>query len=1289
MSWFTRLSMRSGPVVLIAILLVFGAGILAATQLQQALLPNISVPEFVAVIGYKNASPQIVDEQVTQPAVAAVQDAPDVNAVLSRSSAGVSILEVTFNDGTNSQTDQQNLASALQKAQAQFPPTAGAPSITAFSTALLPVLTYSVYGEGSLGSLATRVNQVAVPKLEGLSGVSAVQVAGAPTEQVLVTVDQASLAQHGLTEQAVVAAIEQASLVQSVGSVNDNGTSVPVQVSGSLTSVQQIEAIPVTPTAGAGSTSGAAGTSGAAASGAAGASGAGGAAGATSGSGATGSAGSTTPTAVPVSEVASVQLVSISQGTLTRTNGNPSISLEILPAPTANTVDVANEVRAAIPGIKDSMGGDVTFQVIEDEATPITQAIQSILREGLLGALFAILVIFLFLRSVRATLVAAISIPTSLLAALIVLWVAGITLNILTLGAMMVAIGRVVDDSIVVLENVTRHVREGEHPVTAALSASREILGAVTASTLTTVAVFLPIAFLSGIAGDFFSPFAITVVVALLASLVVAVMVVPLIASRFIPRPKKVVADAARGALQRVYAPTLSWALGHRLITVLLALVLLLGSFALVPQLRVNLLDQSGGSTFTVSVAMGKQATLQQTNEQTLAVENLIKGVNGVSAYQAVVGTVIDPFAPPGTVPPDPTHATVTVVLASNADYNTVSSDVQKAISKDYHGPAAVQVEGASSSGTSSQITETVQNSDLQKLQTATNQVVGAFESIPGLSQVTSNLAADQPQINLVPTAQLASSGLTLQQVAAIVGAAVSGTVAAQAQLAQGSVNVSVVLPPGTADTPQALSSLPVPTEHGVVPLSTLVTLQQVDGPTSIDRSGNEQAATVTATITGNNQSEIQRHVTEKLNALSLPSGTTLGNSGTLADLSTVLRQFELAILAAIGLVYMIMVATFRSFLKPFVLLFSIPFAAIGAIVALTITHTALSLPALVGLLMLVGIVVTNAIVLLDLVEQYRDRGLVLHDALTEGGRRRLRPILMTAVATVLALTPLAVSGNTSGGGFISAPLAIVVIGGLCSSTLLTLVLIPVLYSLVSRFTGARRNAEQEALLDAATAGPGSRPSSDAPVPAAGAVVAISAAPGIEAAPVAERVAERLGLPLHDLTSRLDGWVGAVDSVLDDDRRSPRWLERLAGRLDGGDGPHQQVTPAWLLGSSLDLMTAGTGGVIVSPLAGPALAGRHPLRVRLDAPVDRRAQLARVDGEPLTATRARLRDQDAEQQAAISGMFGVDARPVFDITLDPTALPVDRVAGLIVAAMPPDGHETSAGGMRPATSPAR
>ncbi len=464
-----------------------------------------------------------------------------------------------------------------------------------------------------------------------------------------------------------------------------------------------------------------------------------------------------------------------------------------------------------------------------------------------------------------------------------------------------------------------------------------------------------------------------------------------------------------------------------------------------------------------------------------------------------------------------------------------------------------------------------------------------------------------------------------------------------------------------------------MPTQHGTVPLSSLVTLEQVNGPTSIDRSGDQQAATVTATVTGDNQSAIQREVTTKLNGLSLPSGTTLGNSGTLADLSTVLRQFELAILAAIGLVYLIMVATFRSFLKPFVLLFSIPFAAIGAIVALTVTRTALSLPALVGLLMLVGIVVTNAIVLLDLVEQYRDRGLPLHDALIEGGRRRLRPILMTAVATVLALTPLAVSGNSSGGGFISAPLAIVVIGGLASSTVLTLVLIPVVYSLVSRFTGARRNREHESLLDAAGA-TGSGRSVRAPVAAAGTVVGISAAPGIEAAPIATQVAEVLGLPLHDLSTRLDGWVGAVETVLGDDRRSPRWLERVATRLDnGGDGARRPFTTAWLLRTTLDLMTANTGGVIVSPLAPPALTGPRALRIRLQAPLERRAELTRVDGEPLSATRSRLRDQDAGQQATVSAMYGAEDGTSFDVTLDPTTMPVEQAAALIVAAVPDSG----------------
>jgi hydrophobic/amphiphilic exporter-1 (mainly G- bacteria), HAE1 family len=260
---------------------------------------------------------------------------------------------------------------------------------------------------------------------------------------------------------------------------------------------------------------------------------------------------------------------------------------------------------------------------------------------------------------------------------------------------------------------------------------------------------------------------------------------------------------------------------------------------------------------------------------------------------------------------------------------------------------------------------------------------------------------------------------------------------------------------------------MPIPTALGVVPLSTLATLVQVQGPQAVSRTDGDRTASITGTITSDNTSKVQADVTSALAALSLPAGASTSTGGVFAQLSSLLTQFAVAILAAIVLVYLIMVATFRSLLKPLVLLVSIPFAASGAIVALVVTRTSLSLPGMIGLLMLIGIVVTNAIVLLDLVEQYRDRGLTLHDALIEGGRHRLRPILMTAFATMLALVPLAVSGS-SGGAFISAPLAIVVIGGLFTSTLLTLILVPVLYSIASRFTGARSTRDLDALFDAA-----------------------------------------------------------------------------------------------------------------------------------------------------------------------------------------------------------------------------
>jgi HAE1 family hydrophobic/amphiphilic exporter-1 len=615
-------------------------------------------------------------------------------------------------------------------------------------------------------------------------------------------------------------------------------------------------------------------------------------------------------------------------------------------------------------------------------------------------------------------------------------------------------------------------VSEGEKPLVAAYTGAREIITAVSSSTLTTVGVFLPIAFLTGIAGSFFRPFALTVVVALLASLVVAITVVPLLASRLLPaiRAEGVERRLRLSWTQRIYVPTIRWATAHRLITLGAAAAFFAASMALIPLLRVNLLDQSSSPTFPISVTMPENSTLVDTDAETQKVEALIAGARGISAYQATVGGQSDPFAPPGTVPADPTQASI-LVLVQSGQYDTALTGVKRALSG-YQGPAKLQVGQAqnSSNASSSQMQVDVRAGDSATLQIANDSVLAALAKVPGLAELKSNLVASKPQYLLVPTDKLAASGLNIQTLAALVAQQINGQVAAQANLPQGTMLVRVQLPPGTADTAATLSALPIPTAFGVVPLSTLATIQQVSGPQTVNRVNGDRDATITGTITANDTRGVQTNVSNALAGVSLPSGASLSTGGVFAQLSTVLTQFALALLGAIGLVYLIMVATFRSLLKPLVLLVSIPFAATGAIIALVVTNTSLSLPGLIGVLMLTGIVVTNAIVLLDLVEQYRDRGLSLHDAVIEGGRHRLRPILMTAFATMLALVPLAVVGGGGGigGAFISRPLAIVVIGGLFTSTLLTLILVPVLYSLVSRFASRRSTKDLDEMLDAA-----------------------------------------------------------------------------------------------------------------------------------------------------------------------------------------------------------------------------
>src|SRR5438874_8161714 len=510
---------------MLGVVLLFGAGVYAASQLQQDLLPDISIPAVIVITPDPGASPEIVDSQVTIPVVNALAGVNGVDTVQSSSSQGASLAIVLFKDGTDLKAALQDVNTAIAKARPFLPPQIPASTVQTFSTNSIPILGYAVSADEPLGDLAGQLRAQALPKLKGLPGVSTVVITGAPTDEVDVTLDPAKLASHGVTTAQVASALQQATVVQSVGSLRQGTGTIPIQVSGFLTSLDQISNIAIVPASGIPN--------------------------ATCGR----------PAPITIGQLGTVRLVSVPVDTINRTDGKLTIGLQITKGPNANTVTVANEVKDALPGVKSSIGHGIQIESLSDQATPITQAIGDILREGLLGAVFAVLVIFAFLRSGRATIVAAVSIPLSLMVALIVLWWQGITLNILTLGGMMVAIGRVVDDSIVVLENISRHVSEGEKPIVAAYTGAREITTAVAASTLTTVAVFLPIAFLTGIAGSFFRPFALTVVVALLASLVVAVTVVPFLAAYLLPatRADKTERRLPYNWMQRAYVPPIRY----------------------------------------------------------------------------------------------------------------------------------------------------------------------------------------------------------------------------------------------------------------------------------------------------------------------------------------------------------------------------------------------------------------------------------------------------------------------------------------------------------------------------------------------------------------------------------------------------------------------------------------------------------------------------------------------------------------------------------------------------------
>ncbi|MEU3484965.1 efflux RND transporter permease subunit [Streptomyces massasporeus] len=1007
MSWLSRFSLAQRALIglMSIIALVFGA--IAIPQLKQQLLPTIELPIVSVLAPYQGASPDVVEKQVVEPIEDTLEAVDGISGVTSTASEGNAVIMASFDYGNDTKQLVADVQQAVNRARVQLPDDVD-PQVVAGSTDDIPTVVLAVTSGRDQQALADQLDKTVVPDLKSIDGVGQVTVDGVRDVQVTVTPDDAKLAKAGLTPLSVSEALKAGGATVPAGSFDESGANRTVQVGGGLTSLKQIQDLMVTGEPGKGKP-------------------------------------------VRLGDVATVKQQEAPADSITRTDGKPSLAVAVTMDRDGSAVAISDAVQDKLPDLRKDLGSGATLTVVSDQGPAVSKSIKGLTTEGALGLLFAVLVILVFLASIRSTLVTAVSIPLSVVLALIVLWTRDLSLNVLTLGALTIAIGRVVDDSIVVLENIKRHLGYGEERHSAILQAVREVAGAVTSSTLTTVAVFLPIGLVGGMVGELFGSFSLTVTAALLASLLVSLTVVPVLSYWFLRPPKGTPEDAAearriaeekeaKSRLQRIYVPVLRFATRRRLTSVALAIVVLVGTFGMAPLLKTNFFDQGEVEVLTVKQELKPGTSLAATDVQAKKVERLLAGTEGVKDYQVTIGSSGFMAAFGGGT--DTNQASYQVMLEDSASAEDVQDGIEKGLAG-LKGIGTTTITAGDGFG-AQDLSVVVKAADADVLRTASEEVRKTVASLDDVTDVTSDLSQSVPRISVKANDKAAAAGFNDQTLGGAVAQAVRGTPAAKAILDDTERDV-VIRSAKPAKTLKQLKDLRL---GGAVKLGDIATVELVDGPVSMTRIDGQRAATITAKPTGDNTGAVSAQLQSKISALKLPDGATASIGGVSEDQDEAFVNLGLAMLAAIAIVFMLLVGTFRSLVQPLILLVSIPFAATGAIGLLIATGTPMGVPAMIGMLMLIGIVVTNAIVLIDLINQYRKQGHGVVEAVIEGGRHRLRPILMTALATIFALLPMAL-GITGEGGFIAQPLAVVVIGGLVTSTLLTLLLVPTLYAMV------------------------------------------------------------------------------------------------------------------------------------------------------------------------------------------------------------------------------------------------
>ena len=1031
MSFITRLALRRRPVTVLIMIMLFGLGVYSYINLQRELFPDISFPNVAVNVFSANSDPETMMRDVSEPIEEAIAGLGGLREVSSVSTESRVNLLATFDFGTDMDDAEREVESAVNGTNL---PDDVVVIVSRLTPDAFPVIQFTVSGDEDIPSLQRLVNDVINPRLRRVDGVGAMYTLGEVEEQVIVSVDADKLKDLRLSSVQVADAITQNNISLPAGSINTRGTGYPVRTANEFGSLEDIRQLTV------GFEQTEAGFP---------------------------QAPQTGKRPIKVSDVADVELTTADPQRISRANGKPGLILAIVKDPDSNTADVTDAVSIEMDALIEEGVIPPHVEVLElsNDGPQVRESLDSLLREGTIGFLFAVAVVFIFLLNIRPSLmrgialslrptaIIAISIPLSILTGVLLLSLTtDISLNFMSLAGLAIAVGRVVDDSIVVLENIYRHIHLGESRYEAAISGTQEVGAAIISSTLTTVVIFVPLAFIPGIVGEFFSPFAISVSLALLASTVVAITIVPVLAASLLRRGDfdddqvSGTGPADRQSMiQRIYSPMLLWAIRYKFLTVAIAIIVTVASLGLITIIPITFFPATTPEYLTINIELPVGTSVERTYEEALAMEeSLIPFVERgyMTLYQTTVGSRAEQFESGAA---GGFHLAGAFVRLSEDVPENIEDIVREAL-PDRGEDVTLTVSGISGGPAQGGLDVRVIGPDFNEITDVSRRLEERFNQLDGIVNLSSTVSEgkDEVVISVDPT-KAGEYSLTTAAVGLQVNQFIVGRQISEIDITGKTVDIVIRGDRADVEDIDKLKELRIESPAGPVKLGLIANIGIRKAPLSIFRFEGERSARITGEIVAEDARAVGVEVDRIIATLEdVPPGISIDSGGFFEQINEGFQDVFVAMAIGVVLVYLVMVGSLGALRTPFIIVLSLPLAIVGALLALLITDRTLSLSAMMGFLLLVGIVVTNAIVLLTFVEQLRERGYDVFDALVEGGRVRLRPILMTAFTTTFALLPLAASETDS--GIIGAELATVVIGGLVSSTFLTLIVVPAMY---------------------------------------------------------------------------------------------------------------------------------------------------------------------------------------------------------------------------------------------------